>query len=109
MGTGVNQIPDMSFFTAEPGLFRLPGGMTIQTGTVSINVTKANTYITKAVLYPVPFTQSCAVVGSLETGHAAASFTSYTLENQSKTGFTLSYAAAEPIKKAILTWIAVGK
>lgn len=54
VGTGSNQIPDMSSFTKGNGWVRFPNGTIIQRGTLDIN---ANT-INVNVSLPVPFTSS---------------------------------------------------
>ncbi|URQ60025.1 phage tail protein [Pantoea alhagi] len=64
VGTGSNQIPDMSAFAftkGNPLSYQLPGGLILKAG----NSTIAATEYTKSVTFPVAFPNACIAAGAL--------------------------------------------
>ncbi|MCK0554449.1 hypothetical protein KFO32_15475 [Pantoea ananatis] len=92
VGTGANQIPDMSFFTLDAGQTggaKLPGGLMFQWG-----VTPSTTG-TISASFKTPFPNACLWLGkdTYSSGSSATSTSVIEIVSPTKTGFTMSNIA----------------
>ncbi|MGA4365442.1 gp53-like domain-containing protein [Pantoea ananatis] len=92
VGTGANQIPDMSFFTLDAGQTggaKLPGGLMFQWG-----VTPSTTG-TISASFKTPFPNACLWLGknTYSSGSSATSTSVIEIVSPTKSGFTMSNIA----------------
>lgn len=103
VGTGENQIPDMSSFGAGSGWSQLPNGKLLQWGTYTGSVT------TGTINFPVPFPISVGrVIMSLSGTSADAGSIAYVLQDDnslSKTSFFFRRAGAQ----VRFNWFCIGE
>ncbi|WP_059347905.1 gp53-like domain-containing protein [Enterobacter asburiae] len=86
VGTGANQIPDMSGFTrnlVNNGWQKFPGGLVIQWGMGGMPAG----VLTGDVTFPIAFPSTVFAILATDTGGASVP---YGTTNRSKTGFTLT-------------------
>ncbi|MGL4600278.1 MAG: hypothetical protein ACRCVE_01975 [Plesiomonas sp.] len=92
VGTGPNQIPDMSSFSSSAGSFKLPGGWMFTLGVFSATIPRSpngTSASSEIVTYQVPFpVSSTVVVGTFATGIGNGPIF-YTCENYTDKTFTL--------------------
>jgi phage-related tail fiber protein len=105
VGTGVNQIPDMSAFTSGAGWMRFPDGTIIQFGT---NISGSAGYPT-VVNFPIPFTADFRVTCSFDSPTSAADCPAFSTSKIGNTGFYLASSRQGSITGAGAHWIAIGK
>lgn len=103
VGTGENQIPDMSSFGAGSGWSQLPNGKLLQWGTYTGSAT------TGTINFPVPFPSSVGrVIMSLSGTSADAGSIAYVLQDDnslSKTSFFFRRAGAQ----VRFNWFCIGE
>lgn len=104
VGTGANQVPDMTEFTrnlVNNGWQKLPGGLVIQWGMggMAAGVTSGD------VTFPIAFPVTVFAIFATDTG--AASVT-YGTTNRSKTGFTLTRTASSGAGNVNAFYLALG-
>lgn len=103
VGTGENQIPDMSSFGAGSGWIQLPNGKLLQWGTYTGSAT------TGTINFPVPFPISVGrVIMSLSGTSADAGSIAYVLQDDnslSKTSFFFRRAGAQ----VRFNWFCIGE
>lgn len=103
VGTGENQIPDMSSFGAGSGWSQLPNGKLLQWGTYTGSAT------TGTINFPVPFPISVGrVIMSLSGTSADAGSIAYVLQDDnslSKTSFFFRRAGAQ----VRFNWFCIGE
>ena len=103
VGTGENQIPDMSSFGAGSGWSQLPNGKLLQWGTYTGSAT------TGTINFPVPFPTSVGrVIMSLSGTSADAGSVAYVLQDDnslSKTSFFFRRAGAQ----VRFNWFCIGE
>ena len=103
VGTGENQIPDMSSFGAGSGWSQLPNGKLLQWGTYTGSAT------TGTINFPVPFPTSVGrVIMSLSGTSADAGSVAYVIQDDnslSKTSFFFRRAGAQ----VRFNWFCIGE
>lgn len=105
VGTGTNQIPDMTSFTAGPGWMKFPSGIIIQYGYQASSASGAI-----IVNFPIPFpTQSYGVTGAGTDANAANIAGCHVID---KAGFNLSawHIGSGVFNRTAtnISWISVG-
>ncbi|CNK97522.1 tail fiber protein [Yersinia aldovae] len=105
VGTGVNQIPDMSAFTSGPGWMKFPDGTIIQFGT---NIAGSAGYPT-SVNFPVPFTADFRVTCSFDSPTNTADCPAFSTSKIGNVGFYLASSRQGSVTGAGAHWIAIGK
>jgi len=101
VGTGANQIPDMSAFTSGSGWVRFPDGTIIQRGTVNMAAGQIGT-----TLLPIPFTNAGYLV--LASIWASDPAPSKPVGAQSVNLSTIQIANWST-PAATIAWLAIGK
>ncbi|WP_371320522.1 gp53-like domain-containing protein, partial [Citrobacter amalonaticus] len=103
VGTGENQIPDMSSFGSGSGWSQLPNGKLLQWGTYT------GSAITGTINFPVPFPSSVGrVIMSLSGTSADAGSIAYVVQDDnslSKTSFFFRRAGAQ----VRFNWFCIGE
>lgn len=108
VGTGINQIPDMSAFNAQQsfnGYQMLPGGMIIQYG-------GASSFSSGVLNFPIQFPKNCfqvIIVADTTTGVGPSGNAIVNVSSLTNTGFTAmcSNISGQSISKAV-HWMAIG-
>ncbi|WP_315708485.1 phage tail protein [Brenneria uluponensis] len=94
---------------ADNGYQVLPSGLILQWGTLSMTSTSANTYTILPFLFPITFPAAlCSISGSIRTGLAGDSYTSFSFEKATNAGATLYYTTAGTDMFPTINWMAVG-
>jgi len=105
IGTGVGQVPDMSYFTSGRNWFKLPGGCIIQTGLSLAGALNAP----KTVNLPIPFTSTdFTVVASYDNARTNSSQV-WSFAALPVTTSTFSLMVNAPSGDQYSYWIAIGK
>ncbi|WP_343711503.1 phage tail protein [Kosakonia radicincitans] len=104
VGTGANQIPDMSAFTSGANWFMLPGGFIVQFFTALMADTSA---ATKVVSFPFAFPNGAISVVATHNGSQPGIAGIFGINNLSKTTFQ-SYTSVTPQGSIGAFIIAVG-
>ncbi|ENX5203470.1 phage tail protein [Salmonella enterica] len=104
VGTGTNQIPDMSSFTVGSNWFRLPGGFIVQFFTALMADTSA---ASKVVSFPFAFPNGVISVVATHNGPLPSAAGIFGINNLSKTSFQ-SYVSVTPAGSIGAFVIAVG-
>ena len=104
VGTGTNQIPDMSSFTVGSNWFRLPGGFIVQFFTALMADTSA---ASKVVSFPFAFPNGAISVVATHNGPVPSAAGIFGINNLSKTSFQ-SYVSVTPAGSIGAFVIAVG-
>ncbi|CNK06626.1 bacteriophage tail fiber protein [Yersinia frederiksenii] len=104
VGTGTNQIPDMSYFSSSflsPGYQRLPGGFVMQFGFSAVPIAGAIT-----VNYPLAFT-----VGSIQLATPVdnSSINNYRVGVATSTVSSITLASTNTASVTGVMWLAIGK
>ncbi|WNN49060.1 hypothetical protein RIN58_02760 [Siccibacter colletis] len=82
VGTGSNQIPDMSAFSSGSDWFRLPGGQIVQTFSKMINGSDVNG---TEVPFPIAFPQTLTALTALWTDGSQTTAPTYKVMKHDKT------------------------
>lgn len=107
VGTGINQIPDMSSFQSGSGWVRFPDGTIIQRG-VAIS---GSTGYPVAISFPIPFTKENFVVTTSYdlASNLANDCPSFAVTPIGTVGFYLMSSRVGDVTGAGANWIAVGE
>lgn len=90
VGTGANQIPDMSSFTYSNGVYKFPNGMIVQIFSVSPSTTQIATAFSYPVVFPVACQGIYAAYNAGNTGNY------YTFDGLTKSGANLRTFIGSP-------------
>lgn len=114
VGTGSNQIPDMSAFAftkGNPLSYQLPGGLILKAG----NSTIAATEYTKSVTFPVAFPNACIAAGPIGVEEATSVYAFGQCVSRSAGGLLIAvyggnagYAPNTNTVPVTFSWFAVG-
>lgn len=109
VGTGANQIPDMSNFTSGNGWCRYPDGTIFQRGISVAGAIGSPTFIT----FPIPFTNYSTIQIVASYDNAASAVTSIpsfaATPASTGLGFTLLGSQSAGTNTTYARWIAIGK
>lgn len=106
VGTGANQIPDMSSFPVSDSLYGFPGGIIHQvfdvdfTGTVGGGVAKTATF-------PTAFAVKCLIVLPIDTATLGGTVDGTAITAISRTGFTASFTGDNAFRS--IKFLAIGR
>nr|WP_097514355.1 hypothetical protein [Escherichia coli] len=106
VGTGANQIPDMSSFPVSDSLYGFPGGIIHQvfdvdfTGTVGGGVAKTATS-------PTAFAVKCLIVLPIDTATLGGTVDGTAITAISRTGFTASFTVDNAFRS--IKFLAIGR
>ncbi|MGP7782394.1 gp53-like domain-containing protein, partial [Klebsiella pneumoniae] len=104
VGTGTNQLPDMSGFTrnlVNNGWQKFPGGLVIQWGMGGMPAG----VLTGDVTFPIAFPSTVFAILATDTGGASVP---YGTTNRSKTGFTLTRTSSSGAGNVNGFYLAIG-
>ncbi|HGB9874961.1 TPA: hypothetical protein ACIYYL_003884 [Escherichia coli] len=104
VGTGTNQLPDMSGFTrnlVNNGWQKFPGGLVIQWGMGGMPVG----VLSGDVTFPIAFPSNVFAILATDTGGASVP---YGTTNRSKTGFTLTRTSSSGAGNVNGFYLAIG-
>lgn len=104
VGTGANQVPDMSGFTrnlVNNGWQKFPGGLVIQWGMGGMSAG----VLTGDVTFPIAFPSTVFAILATDTGGASVP---YGTTNRSKTGFTLTRTSTSGAGNVNGFYLAIG-
>ena len=109
VGTGTNQIPDMSSFTSGNGWCRYPDGTIFQAGISIAGAIGTPTFIT----FPIPFTNYSTIQIVVSYDNAASAVTSIpsfaATPASTGLGFSLMGSQQSGTNTTYARWIAIGK
>ncbi|HCD0932851.1 TPA: hypothetical protein NPG40_002135 [Salmonella enterica subsp. enterica serovar Infantis] len=114
VGTGENQIPDMTSFASGDGWMKLPNGKILQYGRGEA-MPKLSTQ-TMRITFPIPFPKKADIAILTHSGDGGAPFGAgrgfvMSVEGPTLTGFNSAYRTASTSDKVSMTysWWAVGE
>ncbi|WP_417924887.1 gp53-like domain-containing protein [Collimonas pratensis] len=91
------------------GYQKLPSGLIIQWGTISISTPAPNTLLPTAITFPIAFPTACLTVGST-LSNTPASYANVSSEGPTTNGFSLVFVSGTTSGSTMqLRWFATGK
>lgn len=94
---------------AANGYQKLPGGLIIQWGSVTVNVNVANEYVGQALTWPVTFPNAVLSVGlGPNEGIISVGFINYEIVARTVNGASVRVACAGAVGNRTYTYIAIG-
>ncbi|WP_137010160.1 gp53-like domain-containing protein [Aquitalea aquatilis] len=94
---------------AANGYQKLPNGLIVQWGKVTISSFSANTLATAAITWPVAFPNNVFVaIASLSAGLNTTGYSQCDIESATTTGATGKYVGASSGSNAVINYIAIG-
>lgn len=112
VGSGQNQLPDMSLFNSlinTNGWQKLPSGLVIQWGSSTAQSVAANSYSKVDVSFPITFpTNVLSISMGVRTGTNDDGFANNSFENASSSGATWYYASSKAGLTPTINYIAIG-
>ncbi len=106
VGTGANQIPDMSSFPVSDSLYGFPGGIIHQVFDVDFTGT-AGGGVAKTATFPTAFAVKCLIVLPIDTSTLGGTVDGTAITAISRTGFTAIFTGDNAFRS--IKFLAIGR